>query len=791
MSQQIQKKYYYECPECHSRYFSEPVTLGVRDGTLSKIHPICTNCFEKCPSGHTFGYGENCNVCRAPRRRFNLIRHALDPDDPTFGNTATGSTSYPTVTDTAGSSSATYTPGNTFVLASKITASASGTSVTVGINIATAAGNIRMALYSHNATDDKPASLLGETASIAIAGTDFQDYTLTGVTIVSGTVYWIAFQFDNNGAQVQGVASGRRSFYTHTYGAMDATWSAGSTQDAYTYNLRANYVQIKGYAYTYKFTLNENTPSVTSMSFYVTAGASGHFRNAIYNDSAGVPNALQWESASIAATAGAWNTHNISAGTPTSLSLTAGTYHLGYQWDDVSAGPSYTAGTAGFGQRLQQTYGAFPASWSGGTAVADEWSIYVTYTAPTLTQTHYRWYLNNSAESPTAKATEDVAIGSVASGDVLRLRLAVSVATLDLSGSTFKLQYATNLAGAWTDVDVSSGSGIWRYHDGLGVDKAQVANLLLTGSTVKEHFVESAPSASNILIPVGGQGEWDLCLQNNGAPGVTYFFRLVYNLGGTFSTYSQYPTLLALANAYLYQDLTSVANYVIQAGDYLEYDVYWTDRNQRFAVELVASDGTKLRDLGAVDQNGLSSHPNTDLSNYALGYWYHRKIHVPGIMVGKTISKYDIASESDVPGSYAAGVRDIYITDGAGTVRKTIWDGDNPITSAVDVSSGTTLVSLQGGDPVLGVVVNPLEDKGWMTYTQVVDYAKVKVGQSCDPVKYLQIQLNPDVRLTQGQSVLVFDKRFLGLPTIMTSRLVLGGPYLEVVLSYPITSKEI
>ena len=76
---------------------------------------------------------------------------------------------------------------------------------------------------------------------------------------------------------------------------------------------------------------------------------------------------------------------NISAGTPTSLTLAAGTYWLAWQWNSANAGPSYTLGSANSGDYLAQAYGAFPASWTGGTLSTENWSLYATYAVATTT----------------------------------------------------------------------------------------------------------------------------------------------------------------------------------------------------------------------------------------------------------------------------------------------------------------------------------------------------------------------------------------------------------------------
>lgn len=107
-------------------------------------------------------------------------------------------------------------------------------------------------------------------------------------------------------------------------------------------------------------------------------------------------------------------------------------------------------------------------------------------------QTHYRWYENDDAENPSPLASLDTAYSFSDAGKILRLRMALD-ATEAWAGWNFKLQYAQSEDGPWTDVGASA---LWKYYDGLGVDKSFVANLLLSPYTgTKEHFVESEPSA--------------------------------------------------------------------------------------------------------------------------------------------------------------------------------------------------------------------------------------------------------------------------------------------------------
>lgn len=66
------------------------------------------------------------------------------------------------------------------------------------------------------------------------------------------------------------------------------------------------------------------------------------------------------ESGSTAATPDADVDVLISAGTPTSLTLSAGAYWFGWQYDATTNGPSYASGNAGVGIHAAQAYGASP-----------------------------------------------------------------------------------------------------------------------------------------------------------------------------------------------------------------------------------------------------------------------------------------------------------------------------------------------------------------------------------------------------------------------------------------------
>lgn len=113
-----------------------------------------------------------------------------------------------------------------------------GTVQTIGINWqGTTPGNVRVGLYSD--AGDKPGSLLTESASTPMSSSaGWQDITVTTVAVSAGK-YWVAFLVDSPRYIYFAWLAGGQSCYRKTFGPMDATWSASSTQyPYYTANMR-------------------------------------------------------------------------------------------------------------------------------------------------------------------------------------------------------------------------------------------------------------------------------------------------------------------------------------------------------------------------------------------------------------------------------------------------------------------------------------------------------------------------------------------------------------------------
>jgi hypothetical protein len=143
-----------------------------------------------------------------------------------------------------------------------------------------------------------------------------------------------------------------------------------------------------------------------------------------------------------------------------------------------------------------------------------------------------------------------------------------------------------------------------------------------------------------------------------------------------------------LANNFRYDDLSSITNYQVQTGDHLYYDVWWPAGAPLIALDLGLSTGATLRGSGQVDQNGLSAHPNTDLSARMQKGWYRRKIPLPAAWVGATVTEYLVACEANAAGSYTGYLHNAFIGDGDGVIRKhIITDSHLSLTTALHLQA--------------------------------------------------------------------------------------------------------
>jgi hypothetical protein len=191
-------------------------------------------------------------------------------------------------------------------------------------------------------------------------------------------------------------------------------------------------------------------------------------------------------------------------------------------------------------------------------------------------------------------------------------------------------------------------------------------------------------------------------------------------------------------DSYVYEDLVNVTDYTIANGDLLEYDVYWTSKDDKIAFDYTTTSGVSLRSTG-VDQTPLSANPSTDLSAYALNRWYHRKISITG-HAGLTIKYYDIACENDDSATRLAYLDNIVITNG-GVLKKVIWRG------------GTPEHSIHPGRQVSGAV-DLLDD--YPAPLEMNTAGKYKYGLTLDGVDDYAVVQDSKLKLGINQTVMVW-----------------------------------
>ncbi|MBP9819701.1 hypothetical protein KBC79_03105 [Candidatus Woesebacteria bacterium] len=182
----------------------------------------------------------------------------------------------------------------------------------------------------------------------------------------------------------------------------------------------------------------------------------------------------------------------------------------------------------------------------------------------TYTQSSYRWYADSDNENVTAvwgnpDIAEDTALtllpatnATPVSGDEIRLRVAITIGTSNLSASSqqFKLQYKAGTdesctTGSWTDVGASGGGVIWRYATSSVTDGTTLTVLKLTVADVLGVYSKASPTATNPNgANIGQDIEYDFHIQQNAAGNATvYSFRVVESDGTELTTYSECPTL--------------------------------------------------------------------------------------------------------------------------------------------------------------------------------------------------------------------------------------------------------
>jgi hypothetical protein len=142
---------------------------------------------------------------------------------------------------------------------------------------------------------------------------------------------------------------------------------------------------------------------------------------------------------------------------------------------------------------------------------------------------------------------------------------------------------------------------------------------------------------------------------------------------------------------YAYKQIGGAVGYVIQANDFLEYDVWQDTKNPQFTtgVDFKTASGRFHASL-IVDQNTLSGALTTDLGAVSKGKWYRRRFNIGASLAGETISTWALGLEGDIAGNYEVRFANVRIRN-AGVVKKVLYEtGNVTTTNWAEVASNPT-----------------------------------------------------------------------------------------------------
>jgi hypothetical protein len=312
----------------------------------------------------------------------------------TFGYATTGTQSV-NPTNVGYTSTATSNNSGNYLVVDQFQTTVPLTTVTIK-TYGTVSGTVKVSIY--NDSSNYPGTLRFTEVASSVTASAWSTITVPNTYLPAGS-YWLAFNQNSSSGSANfitkntGVTGAVRMYQALTYATafptspLSTSWTAGQagTQDCIYF---VGVPAIQGYVKAIAAQAPSNG-KMSSMCLY--SHVAGTFSLALYTGTSSAPSARVWYSGDTSATASSWNCVAVSSGTPSSYSLTSGSwYWLAWQWNSSTPGPSYTTGSSGIGYYTAQSYGAFPSTWSGGTPSVEEWSIFVGYSPTAVRDTVVR-----------------------------------------------------------------------------------------------------------------------------------------------------------------------------------------------------------------------------------------------------------------------------------------------------------------------------------------------------------------------------------------------------------------
>lgn len=188
-------------------------------------------------------------------------------------------------------------------------------------------------------------------------------------------------------------------------------------------------------------------------------------------------------------------------------------------------------------------------------------------------------------------------------------------------------------------------------------------------------------------------------------------------------------------------------NIPVNGSTKLSFWTFPTNSISRYAtVDLVMTDGTTLRDIGAVDQNGISMHPGA--GHGTVNTWQRVLCNIGNWLNGKTIDRimiaYDHAAET---GSFKTYFDDIIISDTATSLRtghkvadtllRAVTGGKYQLSAQVKVfpQPASNTATIQFGNGLKGVGYLTILSAGGETVGQQL--INIDGGRASFPVNHL------------------------------------------------------
>jgi len=287
----------------------------------------------------------------------------------------------------------------------------------------------------------------------------------------------------------------------------------------------------------------------------------------------------------------------------------------------------------------------------------------------TFTQKDFRWYENTDAIQPTNPLAGENTTATISTmANPVRLRMNVTVSGLDLgvSSQDFKLQYATNTGGPWTDVGTGEGTLV------LANPNAQVADQLtgLSGTTptdtelagLKLSTTSTTSTVSEIVVNLSNTGIVDGDVNN---------FRLYKDLG-TIGTYESGTDTLVdtvagnpTSGTVTFTSLSE--SIVISPSHYLI--IYDFANGLSASDQITASIGTAdITTTASAKSGDLTNEPtHTATASGSVGYTDYTAtagVGNVGVAFATTWEDYDNDGHLDL---WIGGVGQLYKNDGDGT----------------------------------------------------------------------------------------------------------------------------